>query len=205
MNTFRNSDKIAMIILAAGASNRMGRNKQLLPWKNHNLIKHVISNGSKASLKSIFVVLGANAEEIANSLSTENIEIIINPFWKEGMGTSIASVMHNFTKNKITYDAVLIALVDQPLLEDKHYKKLIYKYINTYKNIVATQMRGGVGVPAILNSKYFKELGKLKENYGARAIIAANSGDVLSLKPIGQIVDIDTIGTYNLLYKKYGK
>ena len=194
-----------MIILAAGASSRMGRNKQLLPWKNHNLIDHVISCGSKASLRSIYVVLGANAQEITNSLSTENIEIIINPFWKEGMGTSIATAIDYFIKNKINYDAVLIAVVDQPLLEEEHYKELIYKYIHTKKNIVATQMSRGAGVPAILNSKYFKELGKLKENYGARAIIAANSGDVLSLKPIGQIVDIDTIGTYNLLYKKYGK
>ena len=96
----------------------MGRNKQLLPWKNHNLIDHVISCGSKASLRSIYVVLGANAKEITNSLSTENIEIIINPFWKEGMGTSIATAIDYFIKNKINYDAVLIAVVDQPLLEE---------------------------------------------------------------------------------------
>lgn len=193
-----------MIILAAGASNRMGEIKQLLPWKNYNLINHVISSGIKASLKSIYVVLGARANEIEESLIFENIKIITNPSWKEGMGVSLASAIHYLLKNKLTYDAILIALVDQPLIEVKHYKELICNYINSDKNIVATQINSRAGVPAILNSKYFKELSELKGDYGAREIIASNRNDVLLLKPLGQVVDIDTLDTYTVLYQKYG-
>ena len=54
-------NKLAVLILAAGASSRMGKPKQLLPWKNTTLLGHAIAQAKKVST-AVFVVLGANAE-----------------------------------------------------------------------------------------------------------------------------------------------
>ena len=78
---------IAVLILAAGASTRMGTIKQLLPWAKTNLLGHAIEQ-AKNITEHVYVVLGANATVIKATLDKE-IVTILNPDWQHGMGTSI--------------------------------------------------------------------------------------------------------------------
>ena len=197
--------KIAMIILAAGESKRMGAIKQILPWKNSTLLGHVIEQGHSSTVDDVFVVLGANIEPILNKIDQNNIIIINNQKWRKGMGTSIACTMHYFKKNSLYFDAVLIALVDQPLLESKHYNALIDNYINTNNKIVSTLIKSRAGVPAIFDRKYFNELATLGQDFGAKKIIAANVQDNYTINSGVSHVDIDTIDIYYSLFKKYGR
>lgn len=194
-----------MIILAAGSSTRMGQPKQLLAWKKTNLINYVIDKGLKAGIKSIYVVLGNNAEQISDAISFDNINIVNNVLWKKGMGTSISVAVKCIVNKSKKYDAVLIALVDQPLLDEKHYKELILRYLTTKNEIIATQMIKSGGVPAIIDAKHFESLMQLEQDVGAKEIIASNKNKVLTIDPIGQMVDIDNLETYGALYKKFGK
>ena len=132
--------KIAMIILAAGESKRMEDTKQLLPWKNTTLLGYAIEQGLVSDVDSVFVILGADSKSILNKIDQTDIVIINNQNWQKGMGTSIACTMHYFKKESLKFTAVLIALIDQPLLDFKHYNKLIYYYLNSNKNIISTKI-----------------------------------------------------------------
>ncbi len=194
-----------MLILAAGSSSRMGQPKQLLAWKETNLLNHTIEKGLNAGIKSIYVVLGNNAKQISDTISFDNINIINNALWKKGMGTSISVAVKHIMNESKKCDAVLIALVDQPLLDQKHYNELIVHYLTTKNEIIATQMVNNGGVPAIFDLNHFGALMQLNQDIGAKEIIISNKNNVLTIDPIGQFVDIDNLETYNTLYKEFGE
>jgi molybdenum cofactor cytidylyltransferase len=197
--------KIAMVILAAGESSRMDTIKQILPWKDTTLLGHVIKQGLASKTDDVYVVLGANAETVLSEIDQSNISIIHNHNWHKGMGTSLARAIHYFDEKFLFYDAVLVALSDQPLIDVEYFNSLLIKYIDSDKDIVATQIKQSAGVPAIFASRYFNELGKLHEDFGARKILNTNPKEVLVLNVDSNIVDIDTMDIYKELYLKYGK
>jgi len=196
--------KIAMVILAAGESKRMRTIKQVLPWKKTTLLGHIIDEGLNSNIDEVFVVLGANSESILKKIDPTNITIIKNRNWQEGMGTSIACAMHYFTNKSLHFDAALIALSDQPLIDSKHFNMLISNLFDDNINIVATQIKNRIGVPAVFDSKYFDALSKLNKDYGARKILSSSSDDILSINTEERTADIDTMEAYRFLYDKYG-
>ena len=194
----------AMIILAAGESNRMGAIKQNLPWKNTTLLGHAIEQGAASKIDQVFVVVGANAKSVINKISNYDITIIRNGNWQKGMGTSIACAMQNFDEKSLHFDAVIIALSDQPLIDTKHYNILIDSLFKNNKTIISTQINNRAGVPAIFASKHFNALSKLDKDYGARKILSSNSEDILSINIGDNTIDIDTMDTYKSLFETVG-
>jgi len=197
--------KIAMIILAAGESKRMGTIKQLLPWKNSTVLDQVIKTGIACNVDKVFVVLGANHKSIIKETKNKHIEIIYNQNWASGMGSSISCAMKYLGNYSENFDAVLIALADQPLIDVTYYNNLIFNFINTKSNIVASKHNNRVGVPAIFSSKYFHLLSKLELDYGARIIIKENKEDLKVIDEGGKLNDLDTISDYNEIFQSYGK
>ncbi len=204
-NKVKDRSKIAMILLAAGASKRMGAIKQLLPWKDTNLIGRAIETGLASNVNDVFVVLGANFNLISNQIKNYPISIVQNANWEDGMGSSIASVFTYFNKNSLFYDAVLITLVDLALVEVEYYNKLIYNYIKYNKSIISSKINNSSVVPAIFGPQYFSSLSKLENDYGARKIISENKGDLISLEVDEKLIDMDTPSDYKILFQKYGK
>ena len=195
--------KIAIIILAAGASSRMGKIKQLLPWKQTTLIGNAIEQALDSKADAVFVVLGANYQLISKEIKQENITIIYNKNWTLGMGSSIVCAMDFFDKKHKKYDGVLITLVDQPLIDVIYFNMLINKFIDN--NIIASKYKNRVGVPAIFSLKYFNELRQLNGDIGARNLILKHINDVKKIDAFDKIQDIDSIESYEHLYSLFGK
>ena len=195
--------KIAIIILAAGASSRMGKIKQLLPWKQTTLIGNAIEQALDSKADDVFVVLGANYQLISKEIKQENITIIYNKNWTLGMGSSIVCAMDFFDKKHKKYDGVLITLVDQPLIDVIYFNMLINKFIDN--NIIASKYKNRVGVPAIFSLKYFNELRQLNGDIGARNLILKHINDVKKIDAFDKIQDIDSIESYEHLYSLFGK
>ena len=74
----------ASIILAAGASKRLGRPKQTLRYKNKTLLSHAIDSASNAGIDAVVIVIGANEPEILAQLTLENIAVVFNEDWHTG-------------------------------------------------------------------------------------------------------------------------
>ncbi|WP_455169924.1 nucleotidyltransferase family protein [Aegicerativicinus sediminis] len=197
--------KIPLILLAAGASRRMGRPKALLPWGNTTLIKHQLEVLSSLN-EDIIVVLGAHSEEISRTLINFPVHILINPEWEQGMGTSIAYALKHISQNIPEATAVMISLVDQPLISEAHYRN-IYDKIKTgiYKAIISKSSNGWEGVPVVLSKDYFCQLMTLKGEEGAKKLIKSNIKEIISVDAGDMLVDMDTIDSYhNLHYRFFG-
>ena len=191
--------KIAAIILAAGASTRMkGRIKQVLPWGNSTLLAHSITELQQAKVAKIYVVLGANYDLIAPKLPKGNQLVIYNENWSLGLGSTISKGVETLMKSDENFDAVLIALADQPLFDTEFYHELIQKFNSTKATVVSTNYGSKKGVPAIFGKYHFNSLVKLDSDFGAAEII--KTSEHTSIDGFHKTTDIDTWEEYQILF-----
>jgi len=198
-------NNIAILLLAAGESKRMGATKQLLPWGNSNVLTHAINNIKKIQENNVFVVLGANAIDISNEINFSNLMVrpIENKNWKEGLGTSLAYGIKNILAKCSKIEAVLICLADQPLVTAENYTKLIENFKKGRNMIVASNHDSRAGVPAIFDKSIMVELCNLRADIGARVIIEKYANKTVLLNIDGVEYDIDTPTEYKKLYNAH--
>jgi len=197
------TSKIAVVILAAGASKRMGTPKQLLNWGEQSLISLAIKKALKLKTQEIIVVLGANYKRIKSEIEHFPITILNNTEWELGLGKSIATSVKYLLNKTPSVDGVLIKLVDQPFVTIAYLNALISNFSTNKNAIVATSYDNKkVGVPAIFDKIYFEKLSYLEDDFGARAIIRANESFINVLKPPVKNVDLDFKEDYEKLHKE---
>ena len=190
--------KTAILILAAGSSSRMGKPKQLLPYKNTTLLGIAIEQAQKSNVNAVFCVLGANAEIIEKSIEKHQIETIYNPNYKDGLSSSIVTgIDYLSTKD---FDAVLILLADQPKITSSFLNQLLKTSEENIAKIIACNYDKNIGVPAIFPKKYFVELLKLKGDKGAKDLLKKYQTEIITMKPF-DLIDIDTKKDYKNLIK----
>ena len=190
-----------VIILAAGNSSRFGNTKQLLHFKGKTLLKHTIEEAAKAGAQLIVVVSGANADEISKEITNENVEIVFNKNWEQGMASGIvAGLKTAITLNKDLWK-VIIAVCDQPFISSSQFQKLFQEQNRSDKHIVASAYADTIGTPALFTEKYFDALMSLTGDHGAKNLFKKYSDDLATVEfPDGNI-DIDTKEDYENLLK----
>lgn len=194
---------IAILLLAAGASSRMGTIKQLLPWKGTVLINHMVKVASSSIASEVVVVLGANAGEISQVLDRKpDVNIIENKSWTSGLGKSISSGMEFLMEKQPGISAVLVMLCDQPLIETGYLDRMINSFHDGKGKIIATAYGRHNGVPALFSSYFFQELLSLKNDFGARELLKNHEGDIYGLSAGNSLLDIDTRQDYESLLGK---
>jgi len=193
--------QIAILVLAAGSSSRMGIPKQLLPWKNRTLIESVICTAQELGCANNIVILGAHYHKIKPTIENYSIKTIYNKNWKKGLGNSIAfGVQH--IKNNYQVDGILVILADQPLVDSSYLMSLIDTFEVGKNNIIVSNYGNKkVGVPALFDKSYFDELSTLDEDKGAKQILKKHIECLNMLKAEHLIADIDTKEDYEQLYK----
>ncbi|HXD79893.1 MAG TPA: nucleotidyltransferase family protein [Puia sp.] len=185
--------KIGVVILAAGASERLGRPKQLLRYKGKSLIRHSIAAALGSSASSCMVVLGAGYDEIVREVPTGlRVKILDNQNWKEGMSSSIRAAIG--ADPGMEYGIFMVA--DQPFIESSVLDELIDTQKRTGKPIVVCEYDGSVGTPAMFHRSIFPELLALKGDHGAKKVVLGHPDDCAKVPfPKGKI-DIDTEDDY---------
>lgn len=192
--------KTAILILAAGSASRMGKIKQLLPYKNTTLLEWAIEQAQKSTVKDVFCVLGANKDAIENQLTTKTIEVIYNPNYKDGLSTSIVEGINLLQKH--CFDNTLIMLADQPHVTSEYLNSIIETSKNNPSNIIASSYQGSVGVPALFPKKYFNDLLNLKGDKGAKNFLLQHNNNVIKVNSSQNLLDIDTPEDYQHLLKQ---
>lgn len=184
-----------LIILAAGASTRLGQPKQNLKFQDKTLLQRTVEIAVASTCRPVIVVVGANADHI---LPIENCDLIYNANWEEGMASSIRIAMTEIVKNK-AIDNVVIMLCDQPFVSTALIDSMVQKRIETDKPIIACTYSDTIGVPALFNRSLFEELLLLKGNEGAKSIFKTHTEQIVTIPfPEGSI-DIDTLDDYENL------
>ena len=196
-------NNIQHLLLAAGASKRMGKPKQLLPWGNKTLIEHQIHVLLETNNK-VSVVLGAYSDKISKIIKQFPIEIYTNLDWENGMGTSISYGLKMLIEKHPEVEAVLISLIDQPLIKSTHFKKMMDLFQpGNNEIIVSYSEKGWSGSPVLFDKVYFKELLKLKGDQGAKRIVQKYRNSVKLIDGGDFLKDIDTHQLYLELLDKY--
>ncbi|MBS1682106.1 MAG: nucleotidyltransferase family protein [Bacteroidetes bacterium] len=186
---------ITAVILAAGSSSRMGQSKQLLKINEKSLVKKTVEEVIKSGVDRTFIVLGSDNQAIQKELEAVRLEVVFNPEWNKGIGSSIKCGLAEAMKSP-ELNAVIFSVCDQPLLRAFHVKKLIYEYTNSRNQIVASRYAGSDGVPALFDRSMFTKLMRIADQAGAKKIIEQNSTLVKSIDFPDGLIDLDTPKDY---------
>jgi molybdenum cofactor cytidylyltransferase len=190
---------IAIIILAAGTSSRLGSPKQLLSYKGKNLLRHTVDEALETGCASVFVVLGANSELLRNELKDKPVSIVENTAWQEGMASSIRCGLETITNTILRPDSIIFMVCDQPYVSSSLLLNLVEKKNKTGMPIVASSYEDKIGTPALFHRSFFPALMELKGDRGARKLIADNPDKVGTVLFPEGITDIDTKEDYENL------
>jgi molybdenum cofactor cytidylyltransferase len=195
---------VAIIILAAGASTRMGKPKQLLEYKGRSLIQHTVEVAIASVCHPIIVVLGAYAERIKPEIAKLSVETVENSLWPQGMSTSIRTGIETLIKNYSQAEAAILMLCDQPFVSASLINRLVDLYRNTSAPIVTSEYDRILGVPALFKRTLFPQLTALRGDTGARKIIQKYLQKVARVSFDRGVIDIDTPQDYTqiLTYRK---
>ena len=196
-----NHPQVPLILLAAGESRRMGTPKQLLPYKETSLIRHAATMAVTSYCNPVIVVLGANSDRIFSEISDLPVHITYNTQWQQGMSTSIATGIKALLNMNINFDAVIVALADQPLITSQVYHRSIEGYYLNHPLAVASNYSDTIGVPALFDRTLIPELLKMKQKGGAKQLLNKYSDRAFNLDLPEAAVDIDTPADYQKLLK----
>lgn len=182
------SRHLGAVILAAGASTRLGQPKQLLQIDGETLVERTVRIAREAGADTVFVVLGANYQPIFQVLQPyqPELRVLLNRRWAEGMGTSIALAAAAAERHNV--DDLLVLTCDQIAVTPEHLRELVAA--SHREHVVASTYYDRRGVPALFPEFSFHALQQLSGDRGARDLLQHK--DVLQLPLPGGEIDIDT-------------
>ena len=192
---------IAVIILAAGRSARLGSPKQLLSYRGKTLLQHTIDTALESQASPILVVLGSGKDAIKNELEQKQVFILENSSWESGMASSISCGITNLQELAPESKAVILMVCDQPFVNAKLLNNLITKHKDTRQSIVASSYANTLGTPALFHQSLFSELLVLEGESGAKSLIKKYSLQTGFVSFDQGSIDIDTRENYRNLPK----
>jgi molybdenum cofactor cytidylyltransferase len=182
---------VSAVILAAGASTRMGGQKLLLPLGNEPLVRRVVTAVCGAGFDEVLVVVGNEHERVVRALAGLPIRHVLNPDHATGMGSSFRTAVTNLP----TSDAAMFALADQPFLTSVEYRRVFETYLDNKSPIVRVRYGDVMAPPHLFARELFPELAALE--HGARPVLLKHQDKttVLTFSP-ELLADVDTPEDY---------
>ena len=191
----------AGLILAAGASRRLGQPKQLLLHRGKPLVVHAIEQALLAGCTRVVVVTGSSGSQVAEAIahaSLCHVQALHNELWDEGQGTSLAAGAAALLNDPAMTEA-LVMLCDQPLMDHDQLRQLIQTVRSAETSIAAACYPEGGGVPACFSRRCMKSLRRLRGDQGAKQLIRGGAFATRLIPIQGIQTDIDTPADLNRL------
>jgi len=182
---------IEVLILAAGASRRLGQPKQLVKFKGETLIRRITKEAIASKVGNVNVVTGSNSDEVTDQISDLEVRVIYNKEWEEGMGSSIRNGLRDILEHQPNTNSIIIIMVDQPFVSTTHIQKLAKAYDPSRPMIVASAYASTFGVPVLVDNFYFDMLKGLKGDEGGKKIFVNYLKNIVEIPFIEGSIDID--------------
>lgn len=177
------------ILLAAGASTRLGYAKQLIEVDGEPLLRRAARALLATSPLELIVVLGHEAERMRDALAGLSLRAIVAPDHAEGLSASLRA---GIAALDARCAGALIALTDQPALDAVHLVALRDAWRRAPDRAVASAYANVLGVPALLPRAWFAQIANLRGDTGARELLRAHAHDVIAIAAPALEHDLDT-------------
>ncbi len=189
---------VAAVVLAAGASRRMGRLKPFLPVDPQGrvpLLVHVVEQVLAAPFAQVVVVLGHRADEVQPLLQGRPVEVLVNRAWREGLSTSVRC---GLAALRPEVEAAAFILGDQVGLTAALLRRLLEAFAATGGPIVAPECQGRLGNPVLFHRAFFPALQAQRGDRGGRDLLREHWEEVVTV-PVDdpwELWDLDSPDDY---------
>jgi molybdenum cofactor cytidylyltransferase len=203
---------VSAVVLAAGMSTRMGRNKLLLTFRDKPLVVHAVDTLLASKASDIIVVLGHESEKVWDQLEDyagkipnggqrRRVRLVKNPDYRDGLSTSVRAGVQAVSPEA---EAIMIYLADQPLLEPADVNRIIAAFATAKaddKMIVVPFFKGERGNPVILDASLRDSILGIVGDVGCKGVIKRYPEKVYAIQMENDHVvrDVDDVQAYERL------
>lgn len=164
----------AAIVLAAGASTRLGRPKQLVDWEGRPLLEEVVARVARWPVSPVVVVLGSDADAVLEAVRfADDVVVAVNEEWEEGMASSLRVGLDILSRGRGP-EWAFIVLGDQPHLPGEVPGRLLEAAEFGARPAVLPVYRYQRGNPALVARSLWPRLMSLEGDRGAAGLFAAH-------------------------------
>jgi molybdenum cofactor cytidylyltransferase len=190
---------IAGVVLAAGASSRMGAPKAGLPLPGGDtVLSRCVTTLITAGLPRIVVVAGAHVDAVRAALGTHDgrVRLTEHPRWADGQLSSLLAGLEAVRGPAL--EAVLVTLVDVPLVSPETVRAVVAAWRRTRAPIVRPARGAEHGHPVIFDRSLFDELAAADPSSGAKSVVRRHEAEILNVdvEDDGAFLDLDTPEDY---------
>jgi molybdenum cofactor cytidylyltransferase len=194
---------VAGVILAAGESSRMGRDKALLRLGSETFLERIASV-LDGEVSPLVVVLGHHADAIAeNARLPASAHLLNNPDYRSGQLSSLHVALRYL---EITGAAgALVSLVDHPGISRQVVRALLARFSTSRAGVLIPTYNGRRGHPVVFASRLFEELLAAPLDQGARVVVHAHADEVetVPVEDPGVLWDVDRPEDYEALLQRW--
>lgn len=187
---------ISAIILAAGASRRMGQPKMLLPWGTLTVIEHVITTFLNAGIEDVIVITGGAREQVEKVTAPYSIRRIYNKDYAQG--EMLSSLQRGVMAMSDQAQAALIGLGDQPQVQERSVRQVCEAYQENRFQIVVPSFQMRRGHPWLVARPLWSELLQLKQSESPRDFLNRHADEIhyVAIDTPSILADLDTPEDY---------
>lgn len=173
------TQRIHVVLLAAGPSLRFGSPKQLARFEGQSLVRRAAESASAVAGAGMTIVLGAHSREVEDELRGIDAQIVLNAEWRDGLASSVRKGLVTLPPSAV---AVLLLPCDQPLVDHALLQDLLDEWQRDRSKIVTCVSERGTGLPAIVPRRHLKALMSIKGDPGISSFFARNRSASLRLR-----------------------
>lgn len=190
---------IAGLVLAAGESRRMGRDKPLLAYRGRTFLETILASLAEAGILRTAVVLGHHAERIRATVNLDAAEVVLNPDYRLGQTSSLQAGLRALAHPDL--GAVVLCLVDYPTVSADVIRALVGAFRESGAPLVIPTFESRRGHPVVMGRALFPELLALAPDQGANSVVRGYGESVRLVEVLdpGILVDVDDPDSYQRL------
>jgi molybdenum cofactor cytidylyltransferase len=180
---------VAGVVLAAGTSSRMGKNKLLLALRGESLLRRAVRTAVEAGLAPVVVVLGHERDLALTELAGLRCTAVLNPDYQKGINTSLRTGISAVPEEA---GAALVMLADMPFVTKEMLEAVVASYRNGAAPLVVSTYQDIEAPPMLYDRSLFPELRALDGEGCGKKVVKRHRGDSVKLAwPVSALTDMD--------------